>query len=152
MGRINYDFSQVAAYAGFEPVPPGAYVCRIEKVEETTSNSGKPMIKFELKIMEPAEHADKPLFDNAVLVKDNGEPNKLGYGQVKAYAVAAYGEEWANNPAGYETEQLQGQIVMAEVGTRTYPAKNSDGSPQLDAEGKQVHKAGNEIKRILPHR
>lgn len=34
----------------FRPIPPGKYRVRIESVEETTSRTGKPMYKIELKV------------------------------------------------------------------------------------------------------
>lgn len=52
------DFDEVQEFTGgFETLPVGGYVCRIMKVEETTSKSGKDMVNIYLDIAE-GEHKD----------------------------------------------------------------------------------------------
>ena len=47
------DFDNVQEYGNSVPLPPGGYVCRILKVEETAAqSSGAPMIKIGLEIAE----------------------------------------------------------------------------------------------------
>ena len=47
------DFDNVQEYGNFIPLPPGGYVCRILRVEETTAqSSGAPMLKIGLEIEE----------------------------------------------------------------------------------------------------
>lgn len=51
----NYDAIQ-ANPDGFTPLPAGGYVCKIMEVLETTSSTGRPMLKISLEIAE-GEHA-----------------------------------------------------------------------------------------------
>lgn len=46
------DFDEVQGYGEWQALPPGGYVCRIMKVEETTSRSGAKMINISLDIAE----------------------------------------------------------------------------------------------------
>lgn len=46
------DYENVKAYGEFEDLKPGGHVCRIMKVEETKSKSGKPMLNIYLDIAE----------------------------------------------------------------------------------------------------
>lgn len=50
------DYDQVQEYGNIPQLPPGGYICRIMKVEETTAqSSGAPMLKIGLEIAE-GEH------------------------------------------------------------------------------------------------
>lgn len=47
------DFDEVQGYGERQPLPPGGYICRIMKVEETTAkSSGAEMLKISLDIAE----------------------------------------------------------------------------------------------------
>ena len=46
------DFENVQAFSDFKALPAGGYVCKVMKVEEATSSSGKPMIIVSLDIAE----------------------------------------------------------------------------------------------------
>lgn len=46
------DWDSVQEFGEYTALPSGAYVCKIIKVEQTTSNGGKPMLKIALDIAE----------------------------------------------------------------------------------------------------
>lgn len=63
---ISLDFSSVQ---GYDPLPKGGYIVRIEKVEETTSQSGNAMLNMAFEVLE-GEYASRKIFENYVL-KEN---------------------------------------------------------------------------------
>ncbi len=46
------DYDEVQAFGEFQPLKLGGHICKIMKVEETVSQSGKPMLKISLDIAE----------------------------------------------------------------------------------------------------
>ena len=52
----DFDLSGFDAATGKTTVPPGNYVCRIERGELTKTKSGKQAYKFRFVVVEPAEH------------------------------------------------------------------------------------------------
>ena len=60
---LNLDFSSVPSR---EPLEEGVYHLRIAKVEETTSSTGNPMLKFEYDVLDV--EGNRKLWDNYVLI------------------------------------------------------------------------------------
>ena len=59
----NYEETQ--SFGGFEPLVPGAYVCKVIGVTEINSRNGKPMTKIAIDIAEGDESGRfKRLFEN----------------------------------------------------------------------------------------
>lgn len=141
MARIQADFSQISS--SFEPVPDGDYLCVIKEMsEKTTKENQLPMIAVTLEVDDP-NHPDQQgrlLFDNLVLVQKDGKPNRIGLGQLKAYAEATLGEEAANSPEGIDTEPMVGSQVIASVKLRSW----TKGEPPNQETGQS-----NEVKKIL---
>lgn len=143
--RINADFTKISS--SFQPLEDGEYVCTISEIEEGETKENKlPQLKFTLSVNDP-NHPDKenfPLFDYIVLQTKKGQPNRIGLGQLKAYAEAVLGVEAANNPEGLDPDELKNGTVMAVVKQRSYTKKNQDGSDSTE------QAVTNEIVKILP--
>lgn len=143
MPRISENFSDIKANASFEAIPPGEYTATImEKPEhgETKQNS-LPQVTFQLEVAE-GEHQGAKLFDYVVLRTNKGQPNKIGLGRIKAYAIAALGEEAANSPDGIDTDDLEGATVRVEVGVRSYDKELADGTKEV--------RTSNTILKVFP--
>lgn len=142
--RIQADFSQISS--SFDPLPDGDYECVVkEMTDEITKENKLPMVKVTLEV-DDAKHpeaAGRQLFDNLVLQQKDGKPNKVGLGQLKAYAEATLGEEAANSPEGIETEPMVNSRVIAVVKLRSWEKK--DGAGNVLESG-----TSNDIKKILP--
>ena len=65
----NYDPNKPR---GYQLIPPGKYRVRIEDVEETTSSTGKPMVKLTLEV----NGYDTKLWHNLVLDNTSDEAKK----------------------------------------------------------------------------
>lgn len=145
MPRIAADFTKISS--SFQALEDGEYQCVIADVEEGETKENKlPQVILTLEVNDqnhPA-HTGHVLKDYLVLVQKNGKPNRIGLGQLKAYAEATIGTEAANNPEGIDTDDLRNGTVLAVVKQRSYDKKNPDGSPS----GEQG--MTNEIAKILP--
>lgn len=120
--KIEADFSQISS--SFEPVPDDSYRAQIVEITENEKNN-KPQVVFELEITE-GPHKGRKLFDFLILQQNDGKPNKVSLGRVKAYAEATVGKEAAAGQA-IDTEELKGGTVEVVVKSRTY---DKDGGGQ----------------------
>lgn len=53
----GFDLSAFDAASGTTTVPPGVYVCRVERGELTQTKAGKPAYRLRLQTVEPSQHA-----------------------------------------------------------------------------------------------
>lgn len=137
MPRINEDFSKISS--SFEPLPDGDYRFQLDEIEEQEASEGKnPALIFKSTVTE-GEHKDRQFWDYVYLVTNDGKKNKIGLGRVKAYAEAILGQEAANNPEGFDTDELKSGTFLGIIKARTYEAK--DGSGQ---------KTSADLKKVLP--
>lgn len=67
-------------------IPPGRYRVRVEKIEETTSRSGKKMWTNAVKVS-AGEKTGSNLGDNFVLVDNNNQPSKMGLGRLHHFLL-----------------------------------------------------------------
>lgn len=149
MPKIPGNFAEVQTFQGFDPLPEGVYRARVEKVVEKPSSTNKPMVEIEMVVTDsPADqqHIGKKIFDRIVLQKNDGSPSDIGFGQLKAYAVATVGEERANSAEGLDTDEWINGEVLVELAQRSYKRKVKNAAGQ-DEEKDAI---GNEVKRILP--
>lgn len=143
--RIDADFSKISS--SFQALEDGEYQCAITDIEESETKTSKlPQVVFMLEVNDPnkPEHTGHVLKDYIVLVQKNGKPNRIGLGQVKAYAEAILGTDSANSPEGIDVEELKNGTVLAVVKQRSYDKKNEGG----EATGEQG--VTNDIVKILP--
>lgn len=143
--RIDADFTKISS--SFQALEDGEYQCAVTDIEESETKENKlPQLIFTLEVNDPnhSAHTGHVLKDYIVLVQKNGKPNRIGLGQVKAYAEAILGEDAANNPEGIDIDELKNGTVLAVVKQRSYDKKNQDGT----ASGEQG--VTNEIVKILP--
>ena len=142
--RIEADFTKISS--SFQPLEDGEYQCVVSELEETESKEAKlPMLKITLAVNDP-NHPDKenhPLFDYIVLMTKKGQPNRVGLGQVKAYAEAILGVDAANNPDGIDPAEFKDGTVMVVVKQRSFTKKDL-------ATGAEETSITNEIVKILP--
>ncbi len=59
------DFSQIDDVQGFEPLPEGQYVCRVEEITTTTTKSGDELWKLRLEVVD-GPFDGRYVFDNMV--------------------------------------------------------------------------------------
>lgn len=142
--RIEADFTKISS--SFQPLEDGEYQCVVTEIEEKESKEAKlPMLALTLSVNDP-NHPDKenhPLYDYIVLMTKKGQPNRVGLGQVKAYAEAILGVDAANNPEGIDVDELKNGMVLAVVKQRSYTKKGEN-------ETADETSITNEIVKILP--
>lgn len=143
--RITADFTQISS--SFQALEDGEYQCQITEIEEGETKANKlPQVLIKSEVKDP-NHADKDghvLYDYIVLVQKNGKPNKIGLGQIKAYAEAVLGNDAANNPEGIDLDDLKNGTFLAVVKQRSYTPKVEEGQPAAD------QRITNEIVKVLP--
>lgn len=119
--RIEADFSAISSNIG--PLVAGPYVCKVKSIANSkVGTPEKDQIQFVLEVDDPqhAEANGREVYDNVVLQKNDGQPNKMAYGKIKQYAEAILGEEAANNPTGYDTDEFVGSQVLASITLESY--------------------------------
>lgn len=113
MSLIQADFSKISSSS--EPLPDGEYRMRLEEIEDQSADeqvaaekaaAGKQCALVFKSVVTEGEHVDRQVWDFVYLQTNEGKPNKMGLGRVKAYAEALLGAEAANNPAGIDTDDL----------------------------------------------
>lgn len=117
--KINVRLDDVSTQ--FIPAPPGEYQCKVERVEDKSSN-GRPAFQIMSVIDEPGnEEHGKPIFDYISLTTKNGDDNKLGRAQLKGYVEAILGEDRANQvPLDLDTDELLGGRFLGDVIINSY--------------------------------
>lgn len=124
MARIEADFTNISS--SFEPVPDDTYRAKIVEIkDDKPSSGGLPQVMFELDIVEGPMEGRK-LFDFCILKQNDGQPNKVGLGRIKAYAEAILGDEAAAG-AAIDTDELKGGVVDVVTKQRTYKKKDGSG-------------------------
>jgi hypothetical protein len=154
MTRIAADFSTISHE--FTPMPNDDYICIVDTVEEgkTKGNpdpktglpkSIKDQVHFIYKVKDSSkpDFEDREIHDFLVLQKDNGQPNKISLGRIKAVAIAVLGEVAANSPDGIDPQELKGGTVL--VTTRLEPYKKKDEATGIETSG-----VGTRAERVSP--
>ena len=135
---LDADFSKIST--DFEPVPADVYRSKIVKIESVETKENKlPALNIELEIM-AGDFAGRKLFDFVTLKQKDGKRNDVGYGRIKAYAIAILGEEAANSGA-IDTDALVGGSCDCVVEVEKYAKKAEKGG----GEGTR-----NKVAKILP--
>lgn len=145
MPKIAADFTKISS--SFQALEDGEYQCVITDIEEGETKTSKlPQVIVSLEVNDPnhPQHTGHVLKEYIVLVQKNGKPNRIGLGQLKAYAEAVLGQDAANNPEGIDTDELKNGSVLAVVKQRSYDKKNDAG----EETGEQG--VTNDIAKVLP--
>lgn len=131
--RIEADYQNIDHER--KDIAPGVYRAVIKEIEDKPSKSGLPMLTFTLKIDDtdaPLE-TDKEVRDYIVTQTKERKPNKLGLGQLKAYAIAIMGDDYANG-SGIDTDDLLAGVVTVEIGQREYTAEPTESNPNPEVQ------------------
>ena len=139
--RIEGDFSTISS--SFEPFPDGEFRFRIEDVESGETQKNKlPQLQIKMVCVDDRPEFDgKPYTHFIVLKQNDGKVNRVGLGQVKAYAEALLGEEAANSPDGIDPDEFKGGEVLLSLKTRSYV-------PEGSAPGTEP-KISNDVKKVM---
>jgi len=113
MPKIN--FAEVDDVQQFTPIPPGRYLCRVERVEESETQNGAEMWRLGLKVLE-GDHAGRWIFDNLVF-------SKAALARVKSFCKAAKVD--ASGTVELESSMIRGKQCHVSVDIDEYP--NSEG-------------------------
>lgn len=105
MPKLVADFTKISS--SFENWPEGDYRVRVKDVEEGKTKTNKPQITVILECTE-GDKAGQEIRDFLTMTKDDGKPNNVSLGRIKAYAEAILGDEAANNPEGIDTDDFKG--------------------------------------------
>lgn len=137
--KIQADFSAISHE--FVPIPPGDVVCVVDQVEEGTKND-KPQVHIVSKVKDPSkpELEGREVHEFLVLTTNDGKPNKIALGRIKAYAIAILGEEAANSKEGIDPMDLKGGTVGLTLEEGTY-TKTTD-------TGEKVTKKNTEVAKV----
>ncbi len=112
MAMLNLDFSAVQSR---DPLEPGWYLGRIDKIEEKTSSTGKPMLAVQYEIMANEDGdvvpGNRRVFENWVLTPE-------AMWKVKQ-VFSALGLE-AEAIVDIDTDELLGMTLMLKIVQDTY--------------------------------
>lgn len=136
--KLEADFSTIST--DFEPLPNDSYRVKLLQITQGETKENKlPSLNIELEVTE-GNFAGRKLFDFVTLKQKDGKRNDIGYGRVKAYAVAILGEE-EGNAGSIDTDALHGGMceVVVEINVYDKPAEKGGG------QGKN-----NKIVKVLP--
>lgn len=121
----------------FENLPDGDYIVHIDDVvEDNTKESNLPQVQVKMTV-QGGDKDGKKITDFVVLKTNKGDRNDIGFGRVRAYYEAIYGE--VQDGAEIDTDDLKGNNVQIVVKLETYKDKNTK-------EEKQTSR----IKKVLP--
>lgn len=122
MALIQHDFTQISS--SMEPLPDGEYECVVKEIDgnAVSKESSLPMVKVTLEVDDPKfpDYSGRLIFDQFTLQTKEGKPNKVGLGQLKAYAEATLGDEAANSSEGIDTDAMAGSKVLAVIKLRSW--------------------------------
>lgn len=106
--RITHNFATTSTE--FQPLPEDTYIGTVTDIEESlTKENQLPMLTFSLEVSE-GEFTGRKVKDFVTLTEKNGKVNEVGMGRIKAYAIAALGEE-AGNAEEIDTDALKDSTV-----------------------------------------
>ena len=117
---IEVDMSGVDASTGFELIPEGTYVVKVEGAEETESSKGTPGMKLSLTILGPAYEGRK-LWDTIWL-----SPKALPMARQR---LEAMGVDIPDGPLRIDEALLYGRAFKAVV--RHEPWEDRDGNQRV---------------------
>jgi len=122
---IDWDQAIKDAKEGFDPLPPGSYTVKVSKAEAVRAQSGSPMIKITLEVIE-GPHKGRLVWSNLVLKP--GSPGSAKMFAVKVMAFGLSGEYLAaQKPSMADTAaMLIGKTAVAEVEIREYQGRQSN--------------------------
>lgn len=107
-------FGEVEDMQQFRPVPPGSYLCRVERVEETETQNGDEMWRLGLKVVE-GEHAGRWVFDNLVF-------SPMALKRVKSFCKAVGID--VNGEVSLESDMIRGKQCRVMVDIEEYADLN----------------------------
>jgi hypothetical protein len=122
--RIEGDFTKVSSNT--EKLEPGQYRFRVTKAEPGEAQAGKqtPFI-IESEVVGGTREGT-PYQDWIYTQTKDGKPNKMGLGRIKAYAEAILGEEAANSPTGYDSDDFISGTFDGVITHESYADKSTE--------------------------
>lgn len=115
---MRVDFTGVSS--GFEKIEPGTYAARVEKVEQKTSQAGKPYLNWTFNLM-GGEYDGRKAFYMTSLA-----PNALW--KLKDTLIKAFGfsKDDLSGVFDLDTEELIGMEVALVIGEEEYQGEMRD--------------------------
>lgn len=110
MSKYPVNYSNVNESQKFEPLPEGTYPVQIERIEETRTKGGKPMIKVRY-VVTSGQHKGRKLFDQVTLF----EANEKGAGITKHFLHIIgepYEGEFEVDPDNWPGRDLQVTVTV----------------------------------------
>lgn len=109
----------------FVDLNEGDYRVKINEIESgNTKENNLPQLIFKLEVISGPQEGKK-INDFVTLVQKDSKINEIGYGRVKAYAIACLGEE-AGSGEEIDTDQLRGGTCLIVVQKKTRKDKPND--------------------------
>lgn len=112
MVQINFNANEVSSESGFDPIPPGEYVIKVNDTQEKVAKSGGKYIWIEHIILE-GQYKDRRLYNNLNLWNENATAKKIADAQLSQLCKAT-GQISLTN-----TVQLHGIPIRVKVGLDT---------------------------------
>lgn len=135
MGNLNFDATQVAPAAAFDPLPDAWYFMRIIEAEMATGNSedAGEMLKLRLEIDDShhPDYANRSVFDRLCINHANQQPREIAQRTLSSIAHAIGKMQIS------DSEELLGQRLRVKV--RAVPART-------DQKTGKSYDASNEVK------
>lgn len=107
----------------FEPLPADSYRVNVAGCEDKQTSTKKDQTSIKLEVTE-GEFAGRILFDNLVWTKDDGTPNKVSLGRLRAYTEAIHGAA-AAAVEELDTDALVGGSCIVVVQLKTEKRKDT---------------------------
>lgn len=113
MPKLQANFEKISTE--FEAVPPGEYRAVVEEIEESKTRKNQlPQLVIKNKVTE-GEFEGRIITDFVTLQTNEGKKNDIGYGRIKAYAIAVNGEEAGNGEEIDTDDFLHGTVTLVVV-------------------------------------
>ena len=138
---VNYD--DVKDMDEFLVVPGGTYQYTVKSITEKTSQAGRPMLNWQLEVIDPVTTRPVTVFHTTVLPwMENGEMNVKGCGMLVA-ATKAVGLPWTGQ--SLNTEDYIGRSGSVALKVTKMQKKNAEGKYEDDPDGKER----NEVEKFI---
>ena len=126
--KVSTNMADAHAPSGFDPLPPGEYLCEIHAAElKPTSTPGRNMIKLTLRVAD-GEFTNRRIFDNRNFPLPDEGPDSFIAQKLRELFDAVPGSYDYEAQAG-DTDALVGAQVT--VSTKNEARKNKDKTPMV---------------------
>lgn len=128
--KVNVNLNNTPMPSGFDPLPPGEYICEVTEAEvKQSSKPGRSMIALRLRVQYPEDYAGRLVFDRRNLPIEGEDESHFVSQKLRELFESMPGV--CNYETGEgDTDAMVGQTVC--IITKNENRKGADGKPTGD--------------------